>query len=91
MILADLFEKIPVLDTRGSMRSDVTGIEMDSRLVKPGDLFVAVKGTQADGHTFIPKALELGAKALLVSEELTIDLPEGVTVVRVADTEDAVG
>ena len=91
MILADLFEKIPVLDTRGSMRSDVTGIEMDSRLVKPGDLFVAVKGTQADGHTFIPKALELGAKVLLVSEELTIDLPEGVTVVRVADTEDAVG
>ena len=64
---------------------------MDSRLVKSGNLFIAVKGTQADGHAFIGKALDNGAVAVVMSNPIPAERPEGVTFVRVADTEDAVG
>ena len=73
------------------MERDITGVQIDSRQVQPGNLFVAVKGTQADGHAFIPKAIENGAAAVLQSDPLPQDAPEGVTFVRVADTEEAVG
>ena len=64
---------------------------MDSRLVTSGNLFIAVKGTQADGHAFIGKALDNGAVAVVMSNPIPAERPEGVTFVRVADTEDAVG
>ena len=64
---------------------------MDSRLVKSGNLFIAVKGTQTDGHAFIGKALDNGAVAVVMSNPIPAERPEGVTFVRVADTEDAVG
>lgn len=91
MILSDVLKKVKPLEVGGSLEENISGVNMDSRLVKPGDLFVAVKGTQADGHAFIGKALENGAKAILVSEPIPVERPEGVTFVRVADTEDAVG
>ena len=91
MILSDVLKKVKPLEVGGSLEENISGVNMDSRLVKPGDLFVAVKGTQADGHAFIGKALENGAKAILVSEPIPAERPEGVTFVRVADTEDAVG
>lgn len=49
---------------------DITGVNIDSRKIKDGHLFVAMKGTQTDGHKFIPKALELGAKAVLCEDTL---------------------
>jgi len=57
---------------------EITGIASDSRQVKPGDLFVALKGVEYDGHQFIPEALARGARALVVEEVATIpevDLP----------------
>jgi UDP-N-acetylmuramoyl-L-alanyl-D-glutamate--2,6-diaminopimelate ligase len=45
------------------MSVDVKGICFDSRKVRPGFLFIAVKGTQSDGHEYISKAIELGAIA----------------------------
>jgi len=57
---------------------EITGIASDSRQVKPGDLFVALKGLEYDGHQFIPEALTRGARALVVEEATTIpevDLP----------------
>ena len=80
-----------VLESQGDLQLEISGVNMDSRQVKPGDLFVAVKGTQTDGHQYIPKALELGAKAVLVCEPIPAEVPAGVTYVRVDDTEDAVG
>ena len=91
MKLSDLLQKISPLETRGSLTIDINGVSMDSRLVEKGNLFVAVKGTQTDGHAFIAGAIEKGASAILVSEPIPAETPADVTFVRVADTEDAIG
>ena len=91
MKLSDILKKVVVEASIGDLNRDITGVNMDSRQVEAGDLFVAVKGTQTDGHAYIGKAIELGAKAILMSDELPAEPAEGVVYVRVADTEDAVG
>lgn len=91
MKLSEILAKANAAEVRGNLELDITGVQIDSRQVQPGNLFVAVKGTQADGHAFIPKAMENGAAAVLQSDPLPQDAPEGVTFVRVADTEEAVG
>jgi len=91
MKLSDILCKVETVETRGNLDIDITGVNMDSRKVEAGNLFVAVKGTQADGHSYIPKALELGAAAVLVSNDLPADVPSDVTFVKVTDTEEAVG
>ena len=91
MKLSEILAKANAAEVRGNLERDITGVQIDSRQVQPGNLFVAVKGTQADGHAFIPKAIENGAAAVLQSDPLPQDAPEGVTFVRVADTEEAVG
>jgi UDP-N-acetylmuramoyl-L-alanyl-D-glutamate--2,6-diaminopimelate ligase len=90
MQLSDLLYKVPLLATSGNMNTDVTALTMDSRRVVPGSLFVAVRGTVTDGHGFIPKAVELGATAILC-EEIPADTPETVTFVQVADPARAMG
>ena len=60
MKLRDILKDLQVLSASADMEREITGICYDSRLVKPGDLFVAVKGLTVDGHRFIPKAMELG-------------------------------
>ncbi len=54
----------------------VTGAAVDSRAVRPGDLFVALRGTHADGHEFLPQASERGAAAALVARRLPHPLPQ---------------
>ena len=65
MILADLLKDVPVTSMTADPTLDVADIRYDSRLVRPGDLFVAVEGYQSDGHRFIRKAAEAGAAAVL--------------------------
>ena len=55
MKLRDILEDLQVLSASADMEREITGICYDSRLVKPGDLFVAVRGLTVDGHRFIPK------------------------------------
>lgn len=58
--------------TGGSVRGkpgEASGISIDSRTVEPGDLFIAIKGDQFDGHAFVDAALEAGAAAALVSAD----------------------
>ena len=90
MKLSELLQNIKPTKTLGNMDVDIKGIEIDSRKVARGGLFVAMKGTQVDGHSFIPKALELGAVAILC-EDLPEKCPENVTFVQVTSTEEAVG
>ncbi len=90
MKLSELLKDIQPLSIVGNADVDVTGVNIDSRRVKDGHLFVAMKGTQVDGHKFIPKAIELGAKAILC-EDLPEDKAEGITFVQVESTEDVVG
>ena len=90
MKLKELLKNVHPLSIVGNDEADITGVNIDSRKIAAGHLFVAIKGTQNDGHRFIPKALELGATAVLC-EDLPEMLQEGVTYVQVASTEEAVG
>ena len=90
MKLSELLKNIKTIDIQGSADIDITGVNIDSRRIEKGHLFVAIKGTQTDGHKFIPKALELGAAAVLC-EDMPTEKQQGVTYVQVASTESAVG
>ncbi len=90
MTLSDLLKNAGPARIVGDAGAEITGVQIDSRRVKPGDLFVAMRGTQADGHAFIPKAVAQGAAAVLC-EELPAEAAPGVAYAVVPSTEDAVG
>lgn len=90
MKLSELIKACTPLEVVGNTEIDITGIELDSRRVVPGTMFVAMRGTQADGHQYIAKALELGASAI-VCETLPEEKKSGVTYVRYENTTDVVG
>ena len=90
MKLSDLLKNTAPLRIVGDAEVEITGVQIDSRRVAPGNLFVAMRGTQADGHAFMPKAVAQGAAAVLC-EELPGEPAEGVTYVVVASTEEAAG
>ncbi|MBV6442192.1 MAG: UDP-N-acetylmuramoyl-L-alanyl-D-glutamate--2,6-diaminopimelate ligase [Saprospiraceae bacterium] len=68
MTLNHLLQNVRILDARGILATEVGQIRFDSRQVQPGDVFVAVRGVQVDGHQFIDKAIERGAAALVISD-----------------------
>ena len=90
MELTTLIKNIEPVAIVGDNTVEITGVNIDSRRIQPGHLFVAIKGTQVDGHSFIQKAIDLGAAAILC-EDMPEARAEGVTYVQVASTEDAVG
>lgn len=90
MTLSELLSKLRPVATYGDLGKEIAGVDIDSRRVAPGHLFIAMRGTQADGHKFIGKAIELGAAAILC-EDMPEERAEGVAYVQVASTEDAVG
>ena len=90
MNLKEVLKNIKPLQLIGSDDIEITGVNIDSRKIEDGHLFVAIKGTQVDGHKFIPKAIELGAKAILC-EDIPDEKVEGVTYIQVESTDDAVG
>lgn len=90
MKLSELIKNINPVTVFGDTEVEITGVNIDSRRIAEGHLFVAMKGTQVDGHRFIPKAIEQGAAAILC-EELPEEKTEGVAFVQVSSCEDAVG
>ena len=90
MNLREILKNVRPLAIVGNADTTITGVKIDSRQVKPGYLFVAMKGTQVDGHQFIARAIELGASAILC-EDMPETLAEGVAYVQVESTEEAVG
>lgn len=90
MKLEELLSCIKTNKYIGNKDLEIQGLDIDSRKIKPGYLFIAIKGTATDGHSFINKAIEYGASAVLC-----MDLPEEinpeVTYIQVADTEEVVG
>ncbi len=94
MKLNEIIENIAVKTVDGSVDIDITDVDIDSRQVKAGHLFVAIPGTQTDGHKFIGKALEQGAAAILCENlEWQKECPTqyNATVIVVESTEKAVG
>ncbi len=90
MKLQELLKNIKPTTIEGNTDVEITGVNIDSRKIKDGHLFVAMKGTQIDGHKFIGKAIESGAKAILC-EDMPQEKNDGVCYIQVASTEDAVG
>ena len=90
MKLSELLKNVEVLNSLGDADVDITGVNIDSRRIEKGHLFVAIPGTQTDGHNFIPKAIEQGAAAILCEYFPNTRVP-GITYIAVESTEDAVG
>jgi UDP-N-acetylmuramoyl-L-alanyl-D-glutamate--2,6-diaminopimelate ligase len=90
MRLNELLKNVEVLNTLGDVDVEITGVNIDSRRIEAGHLFVAIPGTQTDGHKFIPKAIEQGAVAVLC-ENLPDNRESGVTYIVVESTESCVG
>jgi UDP-N-acetylmuramoyl-L-alanyl-D-glutamate--2,6-diaminopimelate ligase len=90
--LADLLRHTDCLRTEGDLSVRVSGLQFDSRKVGSGDVFVAVKGTQADGHRYVAQAVAQGAAAVVLEEaEAAAGLPEGFPWVQVANSGWALG
>ena len=90
MKLKEIISGIHVVETIGDTDKDIQAIHIDSRKIEPGHLFVAVKGTQTDGHVYIDKAIEKGASAI-VCETLPGNLHKNIIYIKVENTEDCVG
>lgn len=90
MKLDEILKDINLLSTEGRTDIDVEGVNIDSRLIRQSHLFIALKGTQTDGHAYIDKAIELGANAILC-ENMPNNKKEDVTYITVKSTTDVVG
>jgi len=79
----------PVL-VKGNMEIPVTGVAIDSRQVQPGFVFIAIRGTQTDGHKYIATAIDAGAVAI-VFEDWSEETADGIAVIKVKDSAAAAG
>jgi len=90
MKLNELIRNITVSAIEGSADVDIVDVDIDSRCVATGHLFIAIKGTQTDGHQYIQKAVDMGAAAILC-EDMPVERQSGVCYIQVPSTETAVG
>ena len=70
MRLNELLADVPILRTTGPLHLEIANIRCDSRVVEPGDVFVALVGRDVDGHRFVPQAVARGAAALVLEREI---------------------
>jgi UDP-N-acetylmuramoyl-L-alanyl-D-glutamate--2,6-diaminopimelate ligase len=89
-VLKDILYKVSLTSTIGDMERRVSGVIFDSRKVEARSVFVAITGTQVDGHEFIATALEKGA-TVIVCEKLPEAVTEGITYVQVVSSAKALG
>ncbi|WP_445432065.1 UDP-N-acetylmuramoyl-L-alanyl-D-glutamate--2,6-diaminopimelate ligase [Chryseobacterium indoltheticum] len=90
MQLIELLNRIPILEIHGKNDREVSALVFDSRKVTEDSLYVAVKGTVADGHSFSASAIEKGAKTI-VCEELPENLDQNTTYIKVKDSSKTLG
>ena len=80
------------LKVKGDLSIDIKGLEKNSKEIKEGYLFIAIKGFAADGHAYISNAIENGATAVMIEEGCdvkSLKIPEGVTIIMAKDTREA--
>ncbi len=88
--LSDILYKCPVREIKGTVEQPVTSVVFDSRRLEEGSLFVAVKGTQYDGHDFIGQAIDAGA-GTIVCEKMPETRLEHITYVKVENAAQSLG
>ena len=86
--LKDILYKISIEEILGSTDLEINSVQFDSRKIEPNDLFVAQKGVTVDGHLFIEKAIQLGAKAI-VCEEFPKEISKNVSYIKVENANSA--
>jgi len=91
MLLQDVLYKVAIRSVIGSTSVDVNDVQIDSRKVKQGSLFVAVKGSAADGHQFIEKAIANGASVIVYEDSGLLTADSGLTYVQVENSAAAAG
>ena len=92
MLLKKLLTNVEIKNTKGSLDIEISNIHSDSRKIKEDGLFIAINGFSQNGISFIPSALENGAKAIIVEPDVDIDslnLPEDITIISVYNTRKA--
>lgn len=82
--LKTLLERLDYTCLQGSEDIEISNLIYDSRKASQDDLFVCIKGTAVDGHTFIKEVVEKGVTAIVVQDD--VEMPTGVTVIKVEDT-----
>lgn len=90
MKLFDIIKSLNALQIKGDVEIDITDVQFDSRKINKGSMFIAVSGTQNDGHAFIDKAIELGASAV-ICEQVPENASSSVCWVKVADSAEILG
>ncbi|RXZ81694.1 UDP-N-acetylmuramoyl-L-alanyl-D-glutamate--2,6-diaminopimelate ligase [Paenibacillaceae bacterium] len=88
MWLSSIAEHLELLNTQGNLHLEVKTIVFDSREATAGSLFVAIPGFETDGHRYIDQAIQRGAVAIVVEQDL-LNVPAGITVMKVTDSRDA--
>ena len=90
MILQDILYKVSIRSVKGNTDTAVNSLNIDSRLVKPGSCFIALKGTKTDGQEYIEAAVKNGAVAV-VCEKMPVVINENIAYVQVENAADAAG
>lgn len=75
MRLRELIKNLSIIEMNADAELEISGVSYDSRKTEKGDMFVAIRGFEADGHKFIPKAVENGAAVILCEEKPSCDIP----------------
>jgi UDP-N-acetylmuramoyl-L-alanyl-D-glutamate--2,6-diaminopimelate ligase len=88
-IIKDILYGVSIVSVKGNMDTAVDAVVFDSRLAKPGAVFVAIEGTTVDAHNFIPKVIEQGCTTIIAQK--AIEVAENVNLIVVNDTSKALG
>ena len=88
--IKNLLEKVHVTSISGDVEMEINQVGFDSREMNPGSLFVAIQGTQADGHQFIEQAIKNGSIAI-ICEKIPSRLREKITYIAVKSSSMALG
>lgn len=75
MKLRELIKNLSIIEMNADAELEISGVSYDSRKTEKGDMFAAIRGFEADGHKFIPKAVENGAAVILCEEKPSCDIP----------------
>ncbi len=89
-ILSEVLENIKVIESHGNLETRISSVSLNSKMIEPRSLFVAIAGNMVDGHFYIDEVIEKGATAIVYERDPS-EFKSGVTYIKVADTHSAVG
>ena len=90
MNLQEILYKVAIRSVHGNLHVNVKDLQLDSRAVEKGALFIAVKGTHVDGHQFIP-AVAAKKPAAIICERMPEKIEDGITYIQVENSAIAAG